>query len=70
VSAAVWAGAHIGRSFTGTALEDTCPCPKAPCGLVVQDTIDPACEQHAWTHAKSMRQSHTAGSCPAVEGGS
>lgn len=70
MSAAVWAGDHLGRAFTGHTLEDDCPCPQAACGLIIQATIDPDCEQHAWTHAKSMRQSHTAGSCPAVEGGS
>lgn len=62
----VWVGDHLGRSFTGHPLEDTCPCPKAPCGLVVQDTIRNDCPEHAWEHAKSMRQSHPARTCPAA----
>lgn len=61
-----WAGEHLGRSFVGTHLEDGCPCPKAPCGLVDRDTIRDDCPEHAWEHAKSMRQSHPARHCPAT----
>ncbi|MFB8101324.1 hypothetical protein ACFC3O_00555 [Streptomyces sp. NPDC056007] len=61
------AGNHIGRSFPGMAadIEAACPCPKAPCGLVVQDEVTAACGQHHWSAAKTMRQSHPAAECPA-----
>lgn len=59
-------GHHIGRSWTTHEIEDNCPCPKAPCGLVVQDTVDPRCTEHPWVAAKSMRQSHPADRCPAA----
>ncbi|MFI2354731.1 hypothetical protein ACH5AG_08590 [Streptomyces anulatus] len=60
-------GNHIGRSFLGMAadIEAACPCPKAPCGLVVQDEVTAACGQHHWSAAKTMRQSHPAAECPA-----
>jgi hypothetical protein len=61
------AGNHIGRSWTTHEIEDGCPCPKAPCGLVVQDTVDPRCSEHPWVAAKSIRQSHPADRCPATE---
>ncbi|WP_432008681.1 hypothetical protein [Streptomyces bacillaris] len=61
------AGNHIGRSFLGMAadIEAACPCPKAPCGLVVQNEVTAACGQHHWSAAKTMRQSHPAAECPA-----
>lgn len=59
-------GNHVGRSFPGMAndIEAACPCPKAPCGLVIQDEITEACRQHHWSAAKTMRQSHPAAECP------
>lgn len=54
---------HWGRSFTGTALEDHCPCPKAPCGLVVSSTINIDCNQHGPSFAKTTRQHHYADEC-------
>jgi hypothetical protein len=59
---------HIGRSFPGMAadIEAACPCPKAPCGLVVQDEVTAACGQHHWSAAKTIRQSHSASECPAA----
>ncbi|MFC8065448.1 hypothetical protein [Streptomyces sp. NPDC057293] len=60
--ARLWAGDHLGRAFTGTQLENACPCPKASCGLVVQDTIRDDCPHHA--HTRSMRQSHSQANCP------
>lgn len=55
---------HIGRSFVGTHVEDTCPCPKAPCGLVVQGEADPSCDQHPPERMKTMRQGHHDEDCP------
>lgn len=58
---------HIGRSFRGMTndIEAACPCPKAPCGLVVQEQTTEACDQHHWSAAKTMRQSHPGDQCPA-----
>jgi hypothetical protein len=59
-------GHHIGRSWTAHDVEDTCPCPQADCGLVLFDTIDPACPEHHWSAAKSIRQTHPATKCKAA----
>ncbi|GAA2346741.1 hypothetical protein [Dactylosporangium salmoneum] len=54
---------HIGRAWSGTEIEDGCPCPKAPCGLVVGlQAVGGPCRQH--TGIKTMRQSHPADVCP------
>lgn len=58
----VW---HVGRSFTGTRLEDECPCPKAPCGLVISDERDPSCEHHQLY--QTTRRGHPADQCPGRE---
>lgn len=55
---------HIGRSFDGHPLEDACPCPQEPCGLIDVSRIDPTCGQHALAAGKTIRQSHTAERCP------
>lgn len=55
---------HMGRSFVGHHIEDQCPCPKAPCGLVISDQIDEACEQHAFRFSKTYRQGHQPEDCP------
>ncbi|GGS81802.1 hypothetical protein [Streptomyces griseoviridis] len=57
---------HIGRSFPGMTpdIEAACPCPKALCGLVIQDQVTEACGQHHWSAAKTMRQTHPADQCP------
>lgn len=60
-------GSHIGRSWEGHGIEDDCPCPKAPCGLVVQETASEACDQHPPSARRSIRQSHPADQCPARE---
>ena len=57
---------HIGRAWTGHALEDDCPCPKAACGLVLGATVDATCPQHALTAGKTIRQAHVAERCPAL----
>ncbi|AVO25157.1 hypothetical protein KHQ84_gp157 [Rhodococcus phage Finch] len=53
-------GMHVGRRWSGTELEDECPCHQAECGLV--DQPDPECEQHHMN--KTMRQIHSAEGCP------
>ena len=55
---------HIGRSWSDTRLEDECPCPKEPCGLVRMGSTDPACTEHPWQRNQTMRQIHTARACP------
>ncbi|MCX4575648.1 hypothetical protein OHB41_21130 [Streptomyces sp. NBC_01571] len=51
---------HFGRAWAGHAIEDNCPCKKAPCGLVSETS--PECTEHGTT--KSTRQSHPADACP------
>lgn len=51
---------HFGRAWAGHAIEDNCPCTKAPCGLVAETS--PECTEHGTT--KSTRQSHPADACP------
>lgn len=59
---------HIGRSWAGMGdpLERDCPCPKAACGLVIEDQADRACGQHPPSRAQTMRQRHPADRCPAA----
>jgi hypothetical protein len=60
---------HVGRSWTGTAIEDDCPCPKAPCGLVDGSDVHPACLHHPFQRAKTFRQIHPADRCPELSDG-
>jgi hypothetical protein len=55
----VW---HVGRSWTGHDIEDRCPCPKAPCGLVEQRSLTGGCDEH--NGRQTMRQGHAADRCP------
>ncbi len=56
---------HVGRSWSGSPLEDECPCTQAPCGLVALWDADPDCIQHGVNHpAKTMRQGHFSYDCP------
>ncbi|MFJ2298126.1 hypothetical protein [Oerskovia paurometabola] len=55
---------HIGRSFDGHPLEDTCPCPQEPCGLIDVARIDPTCPQHALAAGATIRQAHIPERCP------
>jgi len=57
-------GSHTGIKT----LEDECPCPVEPCGLIDHDKIDPECPQHAMTAAKTFRASHPAEDCPGARG--
>lgn len=54
---------HFGRSWEGHPLEDECPCPQEPCGLVSEPVEE--CEQHPMIRSKTMRQGHSADMCPA-----
>lgn len=56
------ATAHVGRSWVGTALEDNCPCDKAPCGLAT-NVWNSDCDQHGPHAARTMRQGHKASEC-------
>ena len=56
---------HIGRSFgDDTRIENECICPQEPCGLIATDKVDGNCEQHGFTFAKTIRQSHSPEDCP------
>lgn len=55
-------GWHSGRGWVGTDIEDACPCPQEPCGLVDFSKASPDCVQHRMT--KTVRQGHPADQCP------
>lgn len=59
---------HMGRAWTGHAIEDDCPCDQAACGLAVPgNNPDRVCDQHNpadWRDARTMRRIHTADQCP------
>lgn len=59
---------HFGRAWSGHEIEDACPCPQAPCGLVSSHEVRPDCGHHAMVAAKTLRQRHVATECPAGEG--
>lgn len=56
---------HIGRSWSGNHIEQTCGCPLAACGLVDTLNISPACEHHPFSRGKTIRQGHRVEHCPA-----
>ncbi|GAA3717877.1 hypothetical protein [Streptomyces tremellae] len=58
---------HIGRHWHGHDIEDNCPCPQAPCGLIAEGTAVPECTQHPAARSQTIRQSHLATACPAAE---
>lgn len=58
---------HVGRSWHGHVIEDMCPCPQVPCGLVRLDEVSPYCDQH--TLEKTLRQGHSPERCPGGEFG-
>lgn len=58
--APVW---HWGRAFHGHQIEDECPCPQQPCGLVEVTSADPDCAQHGARFARTSRQGHRATEC-------
>lgn len=55
---------HVGRSWAGHDIEDSCPCPKEPCGLVDLTRADPRCGEHPLAAGRTMRQGHAASVCP------
>ncbi len=58
---------HIGRSWGASrAIEDGCPCPKEPCGLVDEAKASPGCTEHPPEACKSIRQGHYPEDCPGV----
>ena len=64
-------GYHIGRHWpahyradrSAPTMEDECPCPVEPCGLVDDTRRDPNCPQHG-DLTKTMRSMHRAEDCP------
>lgn len=57
-----WDDSHVGRAWSGTDIEDACPCPQESCGLVRMGSADPSCEQHQPN--KTIRQGHAGSKCP------
>lgn len=55
---------HNGRQWTTHTIEDECPCPQEPCGLVDLTKADPSCMHHPIGRGKTMRQGHSAECCP------
>lgn len=58
------AGLHISRGWNNTWMEDGCPCPKAECGFVLGDAIDPECPEHSMRASKTLRNMHEFFRCP------
>lgn len=60
---------HVGRHWPseygkrGT-LEEECPCPTEPCGMIAESKIDPECPQHSMKAGRTIRASHYAVDCP------
>ena len=62
----LWAESHIGRSWPpASPIEDNCPCPKAPCGLVIAGSA--ICDQHHYRNGRTMRQIHYPDNCPTLK---
>lgn len=70
-------GLHIGRHWSAiyehgasnsmdqhATIEEECPCPVEPCGLIDSDKVDPDCPQHSGF--KTLRSMHDAKDCPGV----
>jgi hypothetical protein len=58
---------HMSRGWPGhTHVEDACPCPQEPCGMVAYGRIDPHCQEHPPERGKTIRDSHPASLCPAL----
>lgn len=53
---------HSGRAWSGHVIEDKCPCPQQPCGLVKLSEADPECPEHRMD--KTLRQGHAEKDCP------
>lgn len=51
---------HVGRSWAGHDLEDSCPCPQAACGLALPVG---GCPEHGLEAGKTFRQMHTEEAC-------
>lgn len=60
-------GQHCARAWTGTAIEQSCPCPKEPCGLVDPGRAHPDCLHHPLKRGKSFRQIHSEDHCPGTQ---
>lgn len=58
---------HVGRAWTGHQMEDECPCPQEPCGLVSLGKVVEDCPQHAFGRFKTMRQGHKDIACPSLK---
>lgn len=57
---------HMGRSWSGHHMEDECPCPQEPCGLIARENAVESCPQHYFGRAKTMRSIHRAEDCAKI----
>lgn len=58
---------HIGRSFVGHPLEDSCPCQQELCSLVAVGRAEIACPEHGFGKSKTVRQGHLSAQYPGSE---
>jgi hypothetical protein len=47
-------------------MEDECPCPQEPCGLIARDKAVEDCPQHYFGRSKTMRSIHFAADCERI----
>lgn len=59
---------HIGRAWSGNAVEAQCPCPKSACGLIRAADVLDSCTEHADKAGKSILQLHSAQACAELLG--
>lgn len=59
---------HIGRAWSGNAVEAQCPCPKSACGLIRAADVLDSCMEHADKAGKSILQLHSAQACAELLG--
>lgn len=57
---------HMGRSWSGHHMEDECPCPQEPCGLISRKKVVDNCPQHALGSSKTMRSIHLEEDCERI----
>lgn len=57
---------HMGRSWSGHHMEDECPCPQEPCGLIARDKVVETCPQHYFGRSKTMRSIHRVEDCERI----
>lgn len=57
---------HVGRSWTGHDIEDSCTCVQEACGLV-RESQAADCLEHGLFACRTMRQGHQPEDCPGAK---